>query len=417
MTSEAETGRKAAVRGEPITGLGPWVYYAFFFLLPVQGVLAPKSIVVALLAAALLGLIVVWRSQAVRPWAELDRPLAVGLGLLVLWSAAASLWSFDPSRSLFLSLRIGCIFLAALVLHAMIRGIRQEAVRRRIGLCLVAGLCLALGLMTVELAFGFPIGYALREAEELGSDPAVWLNRGATALAILCWPAAAALWRTRLHWAAGVLICAAFGVLYFLSSLAAVVGVAAAGLVAAAALVYPKAGRVLIVLATLAAVIGSPVLAQKSYEHDWQTAGWLPFSAQHRVEIWHFSVVRIAERPLAGWGFDSARAMKHVADDVEESGRSPVALHPHSAPLQIMLELGLVGMVISLGLAWLLIRRLEELPPPARAMGQACYTATLVIVCTSFGMWQNWWLALLCCAAVAVTATCAAPRGAPARAD
>ena len=413
MTSEAETGRKAAARDAPISGLGGWVYAAFFFLLPVQGVLAPKSVVVSLLAATLLGLIAAWRSRAARPWTELDRPLAIGLGLLVLWSATASLWSFDPSRSLVLSLRVGGIFLAALMLHALIGGIRRPDLRRRMGVCLVAGLCLALGLMIIELVFGFPLGHAIRGAADLGGDPAVWLNRGATALAILCWPGAAVLWRARSRWAAVTLICVAFGVLCFLSSLAAVVGLAAAALVAAAALAYPKAGRALLVLATLAAVIGSPVLAQKFYEHDWQTAGWLPFSAQHRVEIWHFSLARIAERPLTGWGFDSARAMKHVADDIEASGRSPVALHPHNAPLQIQLELGLAGMVLALGLSWLLIRGLEALPPPERAFGQAGYVATLVVACTSFGMWQNWWLALMCWAAIAIGATGGRPRPAP----
>ena len=435
MASEAEIRPKAAAREEPGAGFSAWVYSAFFLILPLQAVVAPKSIVATLLAAALLGLFAAWRgglarAGTIRTWAirtgairtgamrtgaALDRGLALGLGLLVLWCAIASAWSFEPTRSLLLAVRLGGIFLAALALHALMRGIASEALRRRFGRCLAAGVCLGLGVMAIELAFGFPIGTAFRGAEALGGDPAVWLNRGATALAILCWPAAAVLWQARSKGAAVALVLAAFGVLAFSSSLAAALAVAAAAAVAACALAVPRLGRVLVVLATLGAVIGSPVLAQMSYKYDWQSAGWLPFSAQHRVEIWHFSLERSLERPLAGWGFDSARGMKRVAGDLEPSGRSPVALHPHNAPLQVLLELGLVGMAIALGLAWLLIRRLETLPHPQRAFAQATYVSALVIACASFGMWQNWWIALMCCAAVMSAAGAGArPRtGAP----
>lgn len=410
MASEAESRRGTAVRGDPTAGPWRWVHYGFFFLLPLQAVLASKSVVVLLLATALLALIGAWRARARPPWAGLDRGLALGLGGLLLWCALASLWTFDPSRSLLLCLRIGLLFAAALLLHAVVREVRDAAVRRRFGLALAAGYGIGLGLMVAELAFGFPLGHAIRGAEELGSDPAVWLNRGATAFAILCWPAAFVLWREKSGWAAAALLLAVLGALSLLSSLAAIVGVSAGCLVAVFAFRFPKAARHLLAAATLAAVIASPVLGQVSYRLEWQSASWLPFSAQHRVEIWHFTAERFAERPLAGWGFDSARAMKRLAAGLEETGRSAVALHPHNAPLQIMLELGLVGAALALGLAWLLIRRLEALPAPGRAFAQAAYASTLVIACTAFGMWQNQWLALMACAAIAISATSAGPR-------
>ena len=410
MAREAETRRKTATRGEPTEGLWRWVYYAFFFLLPVLAVVAPKSVVILLLAAALLSLIALWQTRATPPWGRLDRTLALGLGMLLLWSALASLWTFDPSRSLVLSVRITCLFLAALVLQAIVAGIRDEAVRRHLGLSLLAGLCLALGIMIVELAFGFPLGYAIRGAEDLAADPPVWLNRGATACAILCWPAAFVLWREASKWAAAAFLAVALGVLSLLSSLAAIFGILAGGFVAIFAIRFPNSARHLLVAATLAAVVGSPILGQVSYKLEWQTASWLPFSAQHRVEIWHFTAERIAERPLAGWGSDSARAMKRVATGAEKTGRSAVALHPHNAPLQILLELGLVGVAIALGLAWLLIRRIEALPAPGRAFAQAAYVSTLAIACTAYGMWQNQWLALMACAAIAIGVTCARAR-------
>ena len=90
---------------------------------------------------------------------------------------------------------------------------------------------------------------------------------------------------------------------------------------------------------------------------------WLAASAQHRIEIWDFSVQRIAERPLLGWGFDGSRHMQELFPGLGGTGRELAALHPHSAPLQIVLELGAVGAVIVLGLLGLIACELTAKPP------------------------------------------------------
>jgi O-antigen ligase len=75
-------------------------------------------------------------------------------------------------------------------------------------------------------------------------------------------------------------------------------------------------------------------------------------------------------------------------------------LHPHNAPLQILLELGVVGAVIVFVLLMLLVGRIEGLPRPARVCGQALFVSTLAIACTAYGLWQNQWLAMMFSAAL-----------------
>jgi O-antigen ligase len=70
-------------------------------------------------------------------------------------------------------------------------------------------------------------------------------------------------------------------------------------------------------------------------------------------------------------------------------------LHPHNAPLQILLELGAVGAAIVFALLMLLCGRIAGLSRPDRVCGQALFVGTLAIACTAYGLWQNQWLAMM----------------------
>jgi O-antigen ligase len=80
--------------------------------------------------------------------------------------------------------------------------------------------------------------------------------------------------------------------------------------------------------------------------------------------------------------------------------------------LQILFELGIPGVVLTLALLWLLARRIEGLPRPARVCGQALFITTLTIASTAYGVWQNQWLAMMFSAALLIPLTLRAPAGA-----
>jgi len=127
-----------------------------------------------------------------------------------------------------------------------------------------------------------------------------------------------------------------------------------------------------------------------------ETADRIKISAGHRLMIWSFVGERIAERPLAGWGLDAARGIPGGKDPIRP-GETWLPLHPHNAPLQVWLELGVPGAVLFGLLAALPWCGLATVPWP-RIFVAAAGTSLSIALITSFatyGIWQEWWLATL----------------------
>ena len=384
----------AVASGKPsvfLTG----VFCAFAALLPVVGVVVPKGTVVLLLLAAVLALPIHW--WACRRFPVPDSRIAIALALLVVWCAIASAWSEDGVRSLVLSLRVAVILAAGLVVFPVAAAL-DDAARRRIGHWLIAGFGLSLVLIAAEIGLDYPMLRSFKTAE--GGSEAVWLNRGAIALALIVWPLTALLWARGLGWKALALPVALGIASLFLESAAATFGLTAGVVTVLLAFSHRKAGLAIAIAASLLAFVAMPFAAREMHGHGWHRADWLAASARHRIEIWDFTVQRIAERPLLGWGFDGSRHMQALYPDLSSTGRELAALHPHSAPLQIMLELGVVGAVIALALLGLIALRLDAVAGHIRMFGQPLFVAALAIASVSHGAWQNWWLALVVSAAL-----------------
>ena len=381
------------------------IFCGFAALLPLVSAVAPKGTVVLLLLAALLAVPAHWLAH--RRFPVPDLRFVIVLALLLAWCAIASSWAFDLGQSLVLVVRIAVIFAAGMVLFPIAAAL-DDAARARVCRWLVGGFVLTLALMAVEVGLGYP---AIRSFKEVSSGrEAIALNRGAIAMSLIVWPLVAYLWGRGLGWKSLVIPVLLGIASTFLLSAAATLGFAAG--VAAFLLVVSqrKVGRVITLAACVVAFAATPFAVREMHNHGWHRADWLSGSERHRVEIWNFSVDRIAEKPLLGWGFDASRHIGELFFDAGEANPKIVSLHPHSAPLQIVLELGAVGAVISLALLWLLARRLDGLSRRPRECGQAMFIATLAIGCVAFGQWQNWWLALLVSLALLVPLT-ALPAG------
>ena len=376
------------------------VFCAFAALLPIVGVVAPKGSVVLLLLVAVLAVPIHWRGQRRLPVPDVR--IAIALALLVVWCAIASAWSEDSVRSLVLSLRVAVILAAGLVLFPIVAGL-DDAARKRVGQWLIAGFGVSLALVAVEIGLDFPVLRSFKTAGAGGE--AVWFNRGAIALALIVWPVTALLWARGLGWKALALPVALAIASLFLESAAATLGLAAGVTTVLLVLGHRKAGLAVTLAASVAAFVAMPFAAREMHGHGWHRADWLAASAQHRIEIWEFSVRRIAENPVLGWGFDGSRHLQALYPDLGSTGRELAALHPHSAPLQIMLELGAVGAAIALALLWLIAMRLDGATGQKRMFGQPLFVAALAIAAVAHGAWQNWWLALVVSAALLLPLT------------
>ncbi|MHB8283579.1 MAG: O-antigen ligase family protein [Caulobacteraceae bacterium] len=210
--------------------------------------------------------------------------------------------------------------------------------------------------------------------------------RGSYGAVVLFWPAAAVLWRRHLP---GAAIAAFVGGV--VSALMLGVDAPAMALVVAlgAFLVVRYGGR-LGVLACLAATTIYFALTPLLFMS--RTAGaTLPtdvgkLSWHIRLDIWRFATTQILQRPLFGWGLDSSR-----------NWPNQIPMHPHDASIQLWLETGLVGVALAaLFFAWLFWRidKVEAADRDAAAIMAATTAAYLTIGAISFGVWQEWWIAL-----------------------
>ena len=141
--------------------------------------------------------------------------------------------------------------------------------------------------------------------------------------------------------------------------------------------------------------LGAPVLIFVG-----ERSGLIPSLRTHigqswdrRLDIWLFTAARIVEKPWFGWGLDASRTFG-----------GGISLHPHDGAMQVWLELGLVGVLLFAGLSlavWRLIDRISQRDRTTAAALAASAVAYLTIGGLSFGIWQEWWLAI---AALAVAA-------------
>jgi O-antigen ligase len=352
-----------------------------------------------------------------------DRPASAGYALLLalaLWALVSMLWSGAFGRSIDLKQYEGFEAYTGIKL-ALQLGLYGTFVLAALSLTPEAGgrasRVLAFGLLAVSLLFVVeavlkaPLYQWIRRASGQETNLG-WAMRDvarvAYVLALLFWPATLALTRMRLAPAAAVLALFVIVGAYLLNADAPLAALAVASLVFAAVWFLGRRailawGVGVIVYFTAAPLVihalGPGQLIQVA-PGDIRVLSW-----EIRLDIWRFATARILERPFFGWGLDASRTFA-----------PQIPLHTHDAALQIWLELGAVGAALA-ALFWLwLARRIDTLEAENRgvaAASAACASAYLTIGALSFGVWQEWWLALGALGIASCAALAAASRTAP----
>ncbi len=377
------------------------------FLLAPVAVLAPKGTVILLAVTALPLLYLAIRRGHWRQALGLAEIRI--LGAFLIWALASITWTILPAESLELWTSMALILLGiAAALSAA--GALDEQGRDRVLTWAMRGIWLAMVLGTVELTADLPIGNAIRpDRTGLSNLEPTILNAGFSVILCLAWPVAAALWRQdRKPQALGTLL-AAVAITFAGEGDSAKLAVVLSGLVFIAVLMGGR--RVLDTVAALAAitVVAAPLIASHILTPSRVTefAPGIKDSALHRIYVWEFTAQRIADKPLAGWGLDSARAIPGGADRIpalDDEDAIKMTLHPHNAALQIWLELGVPGALLAAGLIGVIARYIRRREREARAAQAAAFVAALTVAGLSFGIWQNWWLAALGLLAVIASA-------------
>ena len=165
----------------------------------------------------------------------------------------------------------------------------------------------------------------------------------------------------------------------------------------------------------LVGVLASPFLAKFSLEtitpsnvSEKLGSVPMPMSGMNRLITWKFTSGKILEKPLTGWGLRTSRIIPGGGDKYNIVRRLPdgtehilsrdffVPLHPHNLGLQIWLELGLQGaLAAALAGTLLLLRAGRQMMLGHRSIWLVGVIVTILSHSFfSFGVWQNWWIAL-----------------------
>lgn len=337
-------------------------------------------------AVALAGLLT---ALSVRIRTE-DRPLLLALFTALVWACASAFWS--PWRPADLDEQTGLKLVFMLALYGCAVSAARAVPEARLPR-LLSGLATAAGVLALFLLFealtsaaGYKvllglIGQAVRPDYAIKN-----VAQGLYVLTLLAPPALAAV-SGRTRWILGLVLGAGiigpalvFG--YDAPLLALACAILAAGLV----LGLPSLGPRLLAGLSAGGFLLAPVLAKGAFALglDERIAPLLSESWLQRLGYWGKAVDWIWARPLPGWGLDASRAFG-----------PGIQLHPHNAPLQIWMELGLIGAVAA-AIVWASI--FSGLSRPVRTPAAAAATATavayLIFGAVSFGVWQEWWLAL-----------------------
>jgi O-antigen ligase len=330
--------------------------------------------------------------------------------LLGLWMLASVAWAVEPAQALVSTGQVLAVACAAALYFAAVRRLPGEA-RRSVACALLAGVFCALAFLITEILDDAWLGRQLHDLAKAGLDQVFSrYNRGLTVLLLLTCPALLVLdgmvKRLALGLVAVIVVIAYYGSSLQLAACAALLAIAVA-------LLLPRAtpwligGAIALFVATAPLL---PPLTAKTVDTDAITARTQNLSIAHRIIIWRFAAERIADKPLAGWGMNAARAIPGGKEKVVLIPGTPpimgerLPLHTHNAPLQWWLELGVPGAVLMAGL-WLFALRLiakYSAGRAARAIAIGGFTAAFVIANLSFGAWQSWWLATLGLAAALI---------------
>ena len=322
-------------------------------------------------------------------------PVAI-LALLMLWAWVSRLWSPYVDTHSFAARTAFKITAQIALSLTMISGflLLPQTAGRKAAAILVAALVLLSLILLADSASGVRI---YRAFKLMIDQPITFeygrrnIAQGCYVIALLFWPAAYAA--GRLGWRAatvplGLMALAVAVGEHVLLADAPLMALAAGGLAWLAVRWFGAPAVRLLAIGGMALFCLAPLAVEEGVRNG--AVGWLhrlaPPSWDARLDIWAFVSALVAEHPLRGWGLDASRSFG-----------AAIPLHPHNGALQIWLELGAAGAALTAVLiGWIgsALAALTRLNPSLAAAGAGSLTAYLVIGSLSFGVWQEWWLAL-----------------------
>lgn len=342
-----------------------------------------------------------WRAGAVHWWPVL---------LLLAWALASAGWAMDGADAANLWVRVVVMgMLGILALTALQAPSPYPAYASRAYFIAYGGsvLVLASAVLPHAGAIGLLSQWFHGDVERYLYKT---VNRGLCALAVLVWPTMGLLCRRgQRPWAWVALAVTALPVM-MMDSISAKLGLVIGGLCFIASRTLPARLMRAVVIIVPVLVLAVPYLMQLPLTpQDRQHFNTL---SSGRLPIWAAMAEKSAEKPWQGWGMGASATVPFTAEALATMKLKTAPMHPHLSFLQVKLELGLVGLLLAaLSIGFVLRRLLQlNLHRTDAALVLATAAAYLAAGLSSFGIWQQWWVATAWLAAMLWARFLRAPR-------
>ncbi len=335
------------------------------------------------------------------------------LGLFLIWANITALWTpYEDTQTLKNPIKLGLgvvIFLGAFL------SFRSAALSGRILLrhLLTAMMLLSLGLLFIDLLSGYALTH-LVDPLNPGED-VVYKNFGTEmnlghAVTVLALFVPLVMMMMRREFVFGWLFAVIFAFLTIIVAVFAglfvgVLSITASLAAMLAARIRPEWTLRMIIWMGIFSVLFAPLIGLLAGQASPEFKAAIPFSWEHRLEMWDYTTQRIFEAPLLGHGFDAARTFDATFSTRGIEAWSIVSLHPHNAGLHIWVETGFIGAatavfaLLTMGIAAEHFSETSKL----RSMALAGLISAMIIICNfTYGVWQDWWWATLILASAAM---------------
>jgi O-antigen ligase len=150
----------------------------------------------------------------------------------------------------------------------------------------------------------------------------------------------------------------------------------------------------------VAACLAVIPLSLALHRGDLQQAGWVQYTARHRVVIWNHTAKEALKSPLLGAGAGMMYRLSRT-DEGPEDGFQTVLPHAHNIYLQTWFELGAVGAAILTLIGLAVLEKIERMRSRIQPHVQATFASATVMAAASYGMWQPWYIGMFAFCAVA----------------
>lgn len=338
---------------------------------------------------------------------EIPLPIYM-LGVFLLWAFASSFWSpyssgHTLSNAAKILLGVPAYLMCALLVKKYAQRHRERKILVRILLiCMFASsaliLCDSVSNYAITLAFD-----PIKEGQSLHAkygDMVQNLGHATSVLSLMLAPVSILFW---LQGGRGKIIAIAYVILVVACCVATNQSASLAAAICALVFMFlanwkPKFMVCSAFIVAMCSVLFAPMLALYASRLSIEAKNSLPFSWEERVDNWGYLLGKIREHPSLGHGFDAVRTFKdtHTIRGFED--RTIVSLHPHNAGLHIWVELGIVGALLA---CMTLVFAMRFLIHPGRLSKfqlvavSGIAIAVSVMASLSYGVWQDWWWAII----------------------